>query len=148
MNVNEFIQNLKNEIKNIVIELGFGDDSFEAVIEEPKDKSDQPSDENPDEKKTLFTLNETDGFTKVVADAKTESSARYQGSSGSVATPLASSRLHHEGSSGGSSFGGGSSIGSGPTNDRLRTVSTSQGSIASIQATASFSARGTINPSI
>ncbi len=39
MNVNEFIQKLKNEIKNIVVGLGYGDDSFEAVIEEPKDKS-------------------------------------------------------------------------------------------------------------
>ncbi len=39
MNVNEFKEKMKNELKRIVLELGYADDSFEAVLEEPKDKA-------------------------------------------------------------------------------------------------------------
>lgn len=39
MNVNEFKEKMKHELKKIVVELGYADDSFEAVLEEPKDKT-------------------------------------------------------------------------------------------------------------
>lgn len=39
MNVNVFKEKMKDALKKVVIDLGYGDDSFEAVLEEPKDKA-------------------------------------------------------------------------------------------------------------
>jgi len=39
MNIEKIIKDIKQEIKSIIIDLGYADESFEIVLEQPKDKT-------------------------------------------------------------------------------------------------------------
>ncbi|XMB87417.1 arginine--tRNA ligase [Mycoplasmatota bacterium WC44] len=39
MNINEILTTIKEELKKTVVELGYGDENFECVLEQPKDKT-------------------------------------------------------------------------------------------------------------